>query len=277
MSTKTLKLVRRAGSKGKMLKTILEQTKGHDYKVVVDTCMGSAIVGLALKEQHSPKTLVLNDLDKNLINLCNVLKSESQVAQLERLLGLTPYSRAEFNQAKESQPITAVGQALKFLVLSWQTFNSNSNRPHFGAQINKDGFTGQINQWQEYKETLQALHNVLNDGNTIIEERDAIEVLKAFDSKKTLHYVDPLYEGTTDHYGNAVDHKLLVKTFLKLKGSVMYSCYPIEHTKPLLANGWQCIERKSHTTTAQERLEQIWLSPALLKRQGTQQVSLFAA
>lgn len=270
-----IKLVRRAGSKTKLVSQILAQTEGHNYKVVVDACMGSAIVGLAFKKQHSPKTLVLNDLDAELINLCNVLKNKTQVKQLEYLLGLTPYSRAEFEQAKQSRPKTPVDQALKFLVLSWQTFNSN-RRPYFGAQINRAGFTGQINQWNKYKKTLKDLHSILNDGNTIIEQRSAVDVLKAFDHEHTLHYVDPPYEGTTNHYGETIDYIELVGIMLNLKGSVMYSCYPIEHTQPLLDAGWECIEKKSHTKTAKVRLEQLWLNPALLERQDTQKLDLFS-
>src|SRR5690606_4330319 len=114
----------------------------------------------------------------------------------------------------------------------------------------------------------------------VIENRDALEVIRAHDRPDTLHYVDPPYPlGTRDagtdyrHEMTGDDHRELADTLRSVKGMVVISGYPCELYDDELYPDWHRVERPHLADGARPRTEVLWLSPRAAEHQW--QVSLW--
>ena len=81
--------------------------------------------------------------------------------------------------------------------------------------------------------------------NVQIECRDAVSVIKAFDSESAFFYCDPPYfNSDMGHYGGYTkdDFEKLLKTLSKIKGKFLLSSYPsdllLQYAKE---NGWEML------------------------------------
>ena len=109
----------------------------------------------------------------------------------------------------------------------------------------------------------------------LIENRPAIEVIRAHDGPQTLHYVDPPYVHDTRYKGASsgryyrhemddAEHRQLLGTLLELEGMVVLSGYPSDLYAELLP-GWimhSVSARISAGRGTALRQECLWLNPA---------------
>ena len=101
----------------------------------------------------------------------------------------------------------------------------------------------------------------------VIENKDALSVIKDHDSKDTLFYVDPPYVAATrvaiEGYRCEMtdgEHQKLSETLRNVKGMVVLSGY----SSPLydqLFDGWRCAAVETHGDSASKRTEVLWFSP----------------
>jgi DNA adenine methylase len=103
----------------------------------------------------------------------------------------------------------------------------------------------------------------------VIENRPAIQVIKAHDTAKTLHYVDPPYVHSTRvgiknkaYRFEMTDrqHVQLSKELRGVQGNVLLSGYPSSLYNSLY-KGWKRIERSSLADGARKRTEVLWIKP----------------
>ncbi|KMK01281.1 DNA methyltransferase, partial [Pluralibacter gergoviae] len=111
----------------------------------------------------------------------------------------------------------------------------------------------------------------------IIENKDALEVMRAHDAETTLHYIDPPYVPETRVQGNryynhemtAEGHEQLLAVAETLQGMVMISGYDTELYNDMLAS-WSKVTKPSRISAGRGtkvRTECLWLNPAAQKKQ----------
>lgn len=258
-------LLRYHGGKWKLAPWICAHFPAH--RVYVEPFGGAASVLLRKPRSYGE---IYNDLDGEIVNVFRVLRDQG--AALRTALELTPFARAEFVESYTPNP-DPVEQARRTIVRSFQGFGSAAvcgETSGFRANSNRSGTTP-AHDWRNYPEHLPALIERLR--GVVIEQRDAIDVMRQHDGPDTLHYVDPPYVHSTrsaktrgtvtrkayKHEMDDQQHRDLAAALSDLRGMVVVSGYRCELYDDLF-KGWQRIDAAAHADGARERVESLWLS-----------------
>lgn len=277
-------VLRYHGGKWLLAPWIIEHFPRH--RVYVEPFGGAASVLL-----QKPRTYgeVYNDLDGEIVNLFRVLREPEQARELERVLRLTPFARAEFVESY----LTAgdpVEQARRTIVRSFMGFGSAAVCGHstgFRANSNRSGTTP-AHDWLNWPDCLQGLARRVS--GIVVENKPAEAVIEQHDGTDTLHYVDPPYPlGTRTlkgHYDSAyrheltdADHRALAAVLHSVSGMVVLSGYPCDLYDRELFPDWHRVERRALADGARERTEVLWLNPACVTalERSRSQPALFGA
>lgn len=194
---------------------------------------GSAVV--LLNREPSPVE-VLNDIDGDIINFFQVLRDRP--AELIEKLYLTPFSREEFRraiEAKGNRDLDPVERARLFFVRAEQVRigleqTATPGRWAWCKYTSRGGMAGAVSRWMNRILALWAVAERLR--RVQIENDDAFNVIKKYDTKDTLFYLDPPYphevRGDPRAYGfemSEADHKRLAELLHSIKGKVALSGY----------------------------------------------------
>jgi DNA adenine methylase len=230
-----------------------------------------------------------NDLDADVVNLFRVLRDERQAEDLQRLLRLTPFAREEF-EAAYLPAADPVERARRFIVRSAMGRSSAAHNPEqrtgFRWKAGRQGTALPVN-WGRYPDALRAVVQRLR--LVVIENRDAVEVLRGWDDVATLHYVDPPYPHSTRHGENESnaayrfemtdeEHRELAEVLRSLRGMVILSGYACPLYDADLYRDWErheCRTIKSTNNGSAPATEVLWINPAAARARAQQ--SLFAA
>lgn len=175
-----------------------------------------------------------NDLDGEVVNLFKALRDNKD--RLIEAIGLTPFSREEFEQACIIDPhLDQVERARRFFVRARQVRTGLAQKATLGRWANcmntsRAGMSGVVSRWLGSIESLPDIAERLL--RVQIENRPAIEVIALYDSPNTLFYCDPPYvhstRGDCSAYGNEMiddDHRALAKLLNNVRGMVALSNY----------------------------------------------------
>jgi len=232
------------GGKGNMLAKLLPLLPPH--KVYVEPFCGAA--SLFFAKEPSPVE-VLNDLNEDVVNVFRVLQDKETHEELRFRLMYTPYARSEFLRAAEMlsrKNLTPVDRAWAFMVRQNMGF-SGTKRTDAGcwsrAFVSDQGCATPCNSWLMRLSMLDAWRWRLM--LVQIDCRNALEVIRYWDSPDTLFYVDPPYVNETrktlDAYAHemtAEQHKELVGLLLGVKGKAVVSGYEHPLYSPFGQAGW---------------------------------------
>lgn len=258
----TRPLVRYHGGKWRLAPWIVNHFPAH--RVYTEAFGGGASVLLRKPRSYAE---IYNDLDGEIVNLFCVARDHGE--QLAKLCELTPFARAEFAGSYEasSDPIE---QARRTLVRSFMGFGSagvSGQATGFRANSNKSGTTP-AHDWMNYPDCLRNVVQRLR--GVVIENRDALEVMRAHDGPEALHYVDPPYVHETRHKGSKSDayrhemseqdHVVLASGLRGLVGFVIVSGYRCDLYDNLFS-GWRRVDKHTFADGARDRIESLWLSP----------------
>ena len=216
---------------------------------------------------------VVNDLDGELMNFWDVLKSPEQYLALEHRLRNTPCSQVEFERSLNSHLYVAdpVERAASFFVRNRQSRQAVGrdfativrNRTRSGMNELPSAWLSAIDGLPEFHARLQRV---------VIFNMDACEVIRQQDGSRTLHYVDPPYlfetRSSTGEYGEFEmtedDHRRLLDRLAEIKGRFLLSGYhsPL-YDSWAAAHGWRCHEREidnkaSSSKEKEMRTECVW-------------------
>lgn len=267
------------GGKQKLADDIIARFPAHE--VYVEVFGGGASV---LLSKPPSKLDVYNDLDDGLVNFFRCLRDEPE--RLVPLLELTPYSRREWQEARETwwtidDPIE---RARRWYVVASQSF---------GAMVAKDrhpnGERGHGRGWGGERLGRMHLNRAASTANRIdhvwkfvrrmrlvqIEHLDWQACIDRYDHADCLFYLDPPYVPATRRAGGYQheltedDHRDLVERCLSLEGIAVVSGYSHPIYERLAEHGWSRAEFNVWSTAAQRsvdrardrRLEVIWASP----------------
>lgn len=217
---------------------------------------------------------VYNDLDGDVANFFRVLRDPATRTQLIEAITMTPYHRDEFEQAWESadEPIE---RARRLAIRAQMGFGSaTATKGKTGFRIDTKREYGTAQQlWAYYPAALATAGQRLS--GVLMENRPAIEVMRAHDGPYTLHFVDPPYlhetrvmqSGKAGYYRHEMtneDHIELLQALLKLEGMVVLSGYPSDLYNDILA-GWSTQTTDARISAGRGsgvRKEVVWLNPA---------------
>lgn len=258
------------GGKWKLAPWIIAQFPPH--RIYVEPYGGAASVLLRKPRSYGE---IYNDLDADVVNLFRVLRSDKAGEMIESLR-LTPFARAEFEQAYEatSEPVE---RARRLVARSLMAFGSDGHnaevRTGFRANSNRSATTP-AHDWSNYPAGLARI--VERWRGVVVENRPALDVMRQHDGPDTLHYVDPPYMPATRsqksrrgkiryhayaHEMTEADHAALLEFLPTLQGAVVLSGYPIEIYDAALS-GWARLERQALADGARARTEVLWINPA---------------
>ncbi len=227
---------------------------------------------------------IYNDLDGDVVNFFRVLRDPALRDQLCEAIALTPYARAEFLQAWE--PIDEpVERARRIAIRAQMGFGSaGASKGATGFRIDtKRAYGTAQHLWTRYPETIAAVGARFS--GVLIENRTAVDVMRAHDSHDTLHFVDPPYmhqtrvrgAGKARYYRHEMSdqqHADLLSALLELRGMVVVSGYTTDLYRSRL-KGWETFETKARISAGRGsaiRTECIWINPscskALEQREG---------
>ncbi|MBX5456759.1 MAG: DNA adenine methylase [Thermogemmatispora sp.] len=209
---------------------------------------GSAAV--LLNREPSPVE-TYNDLDSEVVNFFRVLREQKEA--LIEAIGLTPFSREEFERACSESPegLSDLERARRFFILARQVRTGLAQSASVGRWAHciltsRAGMAGAVSRWLGSVEGLAEIAQRLL--RVQIEHAPAIEVIQRYDSQETLFYCDPPYphdaRGDANAYAHEMsddDHRRLAEVLHSVKGKVALSGY---HCRLLddLYHDWQCIE-----------------------------------
>jgi DNA adenine methylase len=213
-----------------------------DHIVYCEPFCGGAAVYWA---KAPSKVEVINDLNDELINFYIVL--QTRFKDLKKMVKCTLHSRKLHKQAwtiyQQPGEHDHITRAWALWVLSSQSFGSQLSGS-WGFDKSKSSIARKVmNKKRQFTELLQERIEL-----TQIECRDALDVIRLYDTADTFHYIDPPYPETNQgHYkgyttGNL--EELLIKLTL-IKGKFLLSNYPQEVISRFCKEyGWHQLEYK---------------------------------
>jgi DNA adenine methylase len=158
-------------------------------------CEPFAGSGAVLLNRAPSPVETYNDLDGEVVNFFRVLRTQKDA--LIEAIGLTPFSREEFSLACTLDPhLAPLERARRFYVRARQVRTGLAQTASLGRWANcketsRAGMSGVISRWLGAVEDLPAIAERLL--RVQIENRPALDVIRLYDSPRTLFYCDPPY------------------------------------------------------------------------------------
>lgn len=238
------------------------------HKSYVEPFFGS---GAVFFRKPPSRIETINDLDGEIVNLYTVIREQPE--ELARAVGMTPYSREEYERAwerladreYEDCPVGDVEWARVTLVKYWMTHGS-CNRYKSGWKNDRAGreYAYALRYWNQLPEWIMASVARLKEAQ--IEHLPAVEVIRRFRAPDVLVYADPPYVLSTRKqrmYRVEMDtdagHVELLEALKDHPGPVILSGYDNELYNDLLT-GWDKRQRPSRCEMGGKRVETLWVN-----------------
>ncbi|KKC24917.1 DNA adenine methylase [Sphingomonas sp. SRS2] len=264
------------GGKFRDAPKIIEQFPPHDQYVEPYGGGGSVLLRKSRVDNET-----YNDLDGELVNLFQVLRSSS-ADQLLRAIELTPYARLEYEAAFEpiEDPVERARRALVRSHMAHGTGGARMDRPTGFRTDGTSGTTNVAGEWASFPIALAAVRERMR--GVTIESRPAIELIRRFDDPKVMIYLDPPYPPETrstksrkpgERYHTYVyemtvdDHVELLDLIRTSRAMIALSSYPNALYDEQLS-GWQRLEWGARAHRNSPRTEVLHLNPVAVERLG---------
>lgn len=276
------------GGKGNFRKKILVLMPKHTHYVEVFGGGASVLLG---KRPVENGVEVYNDINEDLYNFFKILRDNFD--ELYRLIKLTPYSRVDFNKAREKWKNcdykNDIDRAYMFYILGRMCFGGISCKTSWGSSISTTcrNISAPVSAYISNIEMLPEIYNRLI--TVQIDCADFRNLIKRYNEKDTLLYLDPpylsdkrqvdtkyKYEMSFQDHENLLDICLNYSEMIMLSGYnndlynnrlkkfIKYefttSCYQVAKTRITNKKGKNIIN-KNH-----KRIECLWLNQKAYKK-----------
>ena len=202
--------INRMGGKSRLRKVIIDKITEHTCYVEPFFWAGWVYFG-----KKKSQVEVINDIDKELVNLFRMLKEHP--GEVERLLQYEFISRDKFKSYKEcnTEELTEIQRAVRYLYIINNSFASKGVSFGYGA-LRTPCQKIFVDDFQEIRDRLK---------NTFVENKDALDVIKRYDRETTFFFCDPPYLDVTG-YGNTFNEENHIKlrdALSNIKGKFLLS------------------------------------------------------
>lgn len=192
----------RIGGKTKLKKIIIPRIPEHD--VYIEPFIGGGAIYL---DKPVCKTEVVNDLDTDLINAWKELK----ITTNEDLTKYDTIDMSILNEYYNSKETTGIPFLLKQIIRSRNTFGAMGK----GKLYKNYTPYGVLKYKKDYENRLK---------DTILLNKNYIDVINEYDCEKAFFYLDPPYEKSDKLYKHGTfDFEELCDTLKKIKGKFLLS------------------------------------------------------
>lgn len=263
-------VIRYHGGKFRLAPWIIEHMPEH--RCYVEPFGGAASVLLRKPRSYAE---VYNDLDGEVVNLFRVMRDPSLNQKLQDACALTPYSRDEFCSSKEPSD-EPVERARRMVVRACMGFGSAAGvngKSGFRCDSKRE-YATPAHLWLNYPSNLATVCQRFQ--GVILENKDAVPVMRAHDASTTLFYLDPPYLPETRVQGNRYyqhemtveGHEQLLAVSRTLEGMVMISGYDSELYNDIL-KGWVKSEKEARISAGRgvgKRMECLWMNEAAVTK-----------
>ncbi len=194
---------------------------------------------------HKGVSEVVNDINGRLTNFWRVLQHPDWFPDFNRRIEAMPLSRTEWQLAHQDLDAGCIEDAINFFVDCRQSLAGRmKNFTAITRTRTRRQMNGNASEWIGAVDGLPAVHERLR--RVVIENANAVDLVKREDGPGTLFYCDPPYihESRTakkvyEHEMSVKDHEELLYVLEHCKGKVMLSGYD----SPLYRNclfDWNC-------------------------------------
>lgn len=230
---------------------------------------------------------IYNDLDGDIVNFFRVLRDPALRADLIEACRLTPYARDEFEAAYEptDDPLERARRTCIRAAMGFGSAGATKAVTGFRTDTRRKYGTAQHN-WAAYPDAIGPIGERF--AGVLIENRDAIAVIRDHDGHDTLHFVDPPYvhetrvmraRGGYRHELDDAGHLALLETLQAVDGMVILCGYPCDLYDDALT-GWERHETAARISAGRGtgvRTEVVWLNPACSAALARSRGGLFEA
>jgi DNA adenine methylase len=236
------------GGKAPLATKIADVLRSTQYSHYVEPFFGGGSVMLALDPEGVSE--VVNDLNKGLTNLWNVLKHDHTFKAFQRVIEATPFSEVEYRTASSllrnfgwsgvptsgdipaESTAACVLRACNFFISCRQSLaGMQKSFAPLSRTRTRRGLNEQASAWLSAVEGLPEVHTRLK--RVVILNRDALDVMRAEDGPHTLQYLDPPYLHETraakmlyEHEQDEEFHREMLHLALTGKSKFAISGYP---------------------------------------------------
>lgn len=264
-------LLRYFGGKWQLRHWIISHLPEHQYYAEPFAGAASVLLG----KEPAPRGEIINDLNKDVINLFQVMQSDIAADQLMKRLEWTPYAKAELEISREAttDPIEKARRMIvrSFMGIEVAGVRGTASGFRMGnvdlSRVGEDGkstFRNCARDWANWKNEVEVIRERLQ--KVMIYERDAIEFIGLMDHPDCLLYIDPPYDHVTrskTRYAIEFEgHESLIDKILTCRSKVVISGYKSTQYERLEEAGWECIQKDYRANMSQRRrTECLWKSP----------------
>lgn len=207
------------GGKSRLAKTIVGMINQVDHETYVEPFVGMG--GIFLRRTKRPTKEVINDYNKELTVFYRNL--QRHYPQFMETLKFQISSRAEFERLSKTDPstLTELERAGRFIYMQ---------RLAFGGKVSGNSYGVSVGRGARFNITtlgpmLDDIHSRL--AGVDIECLPYGEVIKRYDRKETLFYLDPPYWGGESDYGKNMfereDFERMATQLSEIKGKFILS------------------------------------------------------
>lgn len=219
---------------------------------------------------HKGVSEVVNDINGRLTNFWRVLQNPAWFEKFYRAIQFMPLSRPEWVLAHKNLEPGCVEDAANFFIDCRQSLAGRMQgftaitRTRTRRQMN-----GGASEWIGAVDGLLDVHERLR--RVVIENVDAVDLIKREDTPGTLFYCDPPYVSETRTAKNVYayemdpkDHHVLLCVLLDCKGNVMLSGYRCAMYDDALRSwnrvDWDIANNSAGGKTKRRMIESLWMN-----------------
>lgn len=254
-------LLKYPGGKARIASWIISHFPPHD--TYLEPFFGS---GAVFFNKAPVKIETVNDINGDIVNLFRVCRENAE--ELCRLIAMTPFSREEYISCYEKSE-DPIEQARRTLVRYHQSFATAARSKNSWRNVTVSSGPWVTREWNNLPEIIRTACGRIKHAQ--IENTDALEIIKRFDSPNVLIYLDPPYpldirEKNLYKYEMDDDQQReLLQVVKKSKAKIVLSSYDNELYNSEL-EGWAVAEKNCTAQFGLVRTEKIYMNydPPLL-------------